>query len=77
MINYLNKQLLSSSYKFNFELSIQLLRKIKLASYDFKENFRRSDRIAIDEIQNKKLRGLFKEMKLRHDKQRPELVFCF
>ena len=50
MINYFNEQLLSSSYQLDFELAIKLLRKIKQTHFDFKQNFRRSDRIVIDEI---------------------------
>ena len=70
MINYLNNQLLSSNYQLDFELAIQLLRKIKQAHFYFKENFTRSDRVVIDEIQNKKIRGLFEEIKLKNDQQR-------
>ena len=70
VINYLNKQLLSSDYQLDFELAIKLLRKIKQTSFDFKENFRRTDRIVIGEIQNKKIRGLFLEIKIRHDQKR-------
>ena len=70
MINYLNKQLLSLDDQFEFRLSVQFLRKIKQTHFDFKENFRRADRILIDEIQNKKMKGLFEEIKLKYDQQR-------
>ena len=65
VINYLNKQLLSSDYKIDFNLSIQLLRKIKQTHLDFIKNFRKTNRIVIDRIRNEKIRRLFEEIKSR------------